>query len=76
MGKPHTKKSPAQRNIEYTARLEKKKEKKWSPCRSTQKEWKLKFRQAEWSYINKCYVNARKQENVGVSPLKHGYQPI
>jgi hypothetical protein len=28
VGKPHTKKSPAQRNIEYTARLEKKKGKK------------------------------------------------
>ena len=43
MGKPHTKKSPAQRNIEYTARLEKKKEKNGHPAGLPRKNGNLNF---------------------------------
>ena len=62
-----------------------KKSKKWANYRHYQKECKRQIRKAEWDYINTSilegmeknnskpfwkYVKSRKQDNIGVAPLK------
>ena len=59
----------------------------WNNYRSFQKECKREFRRAEWDFTNKTieeglaqnnskpfwrYIKSKKQENIGVSPLKDG----
>ena len=64
-----------------------KKTKKWTNYRSYQKEVKRTFRQAEWEYVNSNiidglnnnntkpfwkYVKSKRQDNIGIAPLKKG----
>jgi hypothetical protein len=66
-----------------------KKTNKWTNYKHFQKECKRQVRKAEWNYINDTimeglqnnnskpfwmYVNSRKQDNIGVSPLKSNGQ--
>ena len=68
-----------------------KKSKKWANYRHYQKECKRQIRKAEWDYINTSilegmeknnskpfwkYVKSRKQDNIGVAPLKEKGQLI
>jgi hypothetical protein len=68
-----------------------KKTKKWNNYRQCQKECKKQIRKAEWDYINITineglqsnsskpfwkYIKSKKQDNIGVSPLKQGVQLV
>ena len=68
-----------------------KKTKKWNNYKQCQKECKKQTRKAEWDYINSTineglqsnnskafwkYIKSKKQDNIGVSPLKQGVQLV
>ena len=68
-----------------------KKTKKWNNYRQCQKECKKQMRKAEWDYINSTIneglqnnnskpfwknIKSKKQDNIGVSPLKQGVQLV